>query len=128
MNLTYGDSRAQAYSVYLALKMSLPRRIKFGSSLLREENKQEDLFRVCKFRSLVKNRLALFAQAYTHTHTQKNFGFGLTGLRFVFWFSSKTSSYHFVCVSTHIRASIVYRNLFLCVLSFDLSSIHFSVS
>ena len=49
------------------LKKSLAQRIKFGSSLLGEENLQEDLSRVCEFRSLVKNRLVLIAQAYTHT-------------------------------------------------------------
>ena len=42
-------------------KKSLARRIKFGSSLLGEEDLQEDLFRVCKFKSLIKNRLVLSA-------------------------------------------------------------------
>ena len=50
--LTHSDLRAHAYRIYVALKMSVARRIKFGSSLLGEDL-QEGLSRVCEFRSLV---------------------------------------------------------------------------
>ena len=104
--------------------MESARRIKFGSSLLGEENLQENLSRVCEFRSLVKNRLILIAQVYTH---KQKFDFGLTNLRFVFWFikrisSKKISSYHFVCVLEYpytIELQICLNNLFLYLWSVE---------
>ena len=47
-------------------RWSLARKSKFGSSLLEEEDLQENLSRVCEFRSLIKNKLVLSDQA-SHT-------------------------------------------------------------
>ena len=79
----HGDPRAQAYRAYLVLKMESNSENKFGSCLLREEDLQEDLSRVCEFRSLVKNRLILSAQAYLHTHKK------VSNLVFWFWYFTR---------------------------------------
>ena len=73
LELTYGDSRAQAYRKYLVSKMesSSENHVSIKSTW-RGRSTRRLVFRVYEFRSLVKNRLVLIVQAYTHTHTHKN--------------------------------------------------------
>ena len=70
LKLTQGDSRAQAYKTYLILKMEYNSENQLSIKSTRRRRSTRRLeSRVCKFRSLIKNRLVLIAQAYTHTQS-----------------------------------------------------------
>ena len=115
LKLTHGDSRVQTYRTYQALKeeSNSENQVWIKSTWKRRYTRRLE-YKVLSL-SLVKNRLALIAQAYTHTKILVS---GLTGLRFVFCFSSKTSSYLFVCVSIHHWASNMFEQLVFVFMEF----------
>jgi len=67
LKLSHDDSRAQAKRSHQALKEeSNSENQVWIKSIWRRKSIRKLESRVCEFKSLVKNRLALIAQAYTH--------------------------------------------------------------
>ena len=83
LGLTHVDSRARASRLHLALEWSQAIWIRFGSSRLEDEDRQEDLHLglFSFYLDLCKDRIVLICSSI-HTQKFKTFDFGLTGFGF----------------------------------------------